>query len=189
MSPEIFKAADPDNSPNELVYTILQSEGTFEKIDKPTQKITSFTQEEVNAGKILFFDKSVNSNVSYISMQVSDGMETSPLYQLRVTVAPQYWRMERNTGLIVLHQTFSIITPYNLSFTSNVAIPDYSAHFSIVKKPQFGIVEVEKTINLWEGVDSFTGDDLKQHRVRYRHIHSKPDFDEFQVRKSVVFNI
>lgn len=183
MSSDVFKAVDSDNSPNELVYTVLQSEGTFEKIDKPGHKITTFTQEEVDTGKILFFDRSTTSNISYISMQVSDGIETSPVYQLRVTVSPQYWRMERNTGLVVLHQTHSIITPYNLSFTSNVAIPDYSAHFTIVKKPQYGVVEVEKSINSWEVVDSFTGDDLKQHRVRYRHVNHKPDFDEFQVGK------
>lgn len=181
LSSEIFKAIDADNSPNELVYTISKSEGFFEKIDKPGHKITSFTQEDVDQGRILFFDRSFNTNITYISIQVSDGIETSSSYQLKVTVSPQYWRMERNTGLIVLHQTYSLITPQNLSFTSNVAIPDYSAHFSIVRKPQYGAIEVEKDVNSWEVVDSFTGNDLKQHRVRYRHINGKPDFDEFQV--------
>nr|CAH7751852.1 unnamed protein product [Callosobruchus chinensis] len=120
--------------------------------------------------------------MSYISMQISDGIEASPVYQLRVSVSPQYWRLERNTGLTVLHQTSAIITPHNLSFTSNVAIPDYTAVFTIVKKPRYGVVEVEKTVTSWEAVDTFTGSDLKQHRVRYRHTTSKPDFDEFQFR-------
>lgn len=165
------------------MYTIVKSEGYFEKIDKTGQKITSFTQEDVDQGRVLFFDRSSSTNVTYITMQVSDGIETSPLYQLKVTVSPQYWRMEKNTGLIVLHQTYSLITPKNLSFTSNVAIPDYSAHFAIVKKPRYGVIEVEKDVNSWEVVDSFTGNGLKQHRVRYRHIYGKPEFDEFQVRE------
>lgn len=165
-----------------MVYTIVKSEGYFEKIDKAGQKITSFTQEDVEQGRVLFFDRSSSTNTTFISMQISDGIETSPLYQLKVTVSPQYWRMEKNTGLIVLHQTYSLITPQNLSFTSNVAIPDYSAHFAIVKRPHYGVIEVEKDVNTWEVVEGFTGNDLKQHRVRYRHIHGKPDFDEFQVR-------
>lgn len=182
LPPEIFKAIDPDNSPNELVYTITNSDGYFEKIDKSGHKITSFTQEDVDQGKVLFFDTSSGTNITYISMQVSDGIETSHVYQLKVSVSPQYWRMEKNTGLIVLYQTFSLITPQNLSFTSNVAIPDYSAHYEIVKNPHYGVMELEKDINSWEVIHGFTGNDLKQHRVRYRHINGKPDFDEFQVR-------
>ncbi|KAJ8970004.1 hypothetical protein NQ314_001433 [Rhamnusium bicolor] len=183
ISSDVFRAVDADNSPSELIYMILKSEcGFFENVKKPSVKITSFTQEDVDKGRILFFDRSSNSNNSYISLQVSDGIETSPVYKLRVSVSPQYWRLERNTGLIVLHQTSSIITPYNLSFTSNVAIPDYSAQFTIVKKPHYGVVEVEKNVNAWEISDSFTSSDLKQHRVRYRHMSSKPDFDEFQFR-------
>lgn len=184
LPPEIFKAVDADNSNNELVYTIMRSDGFFEKIDKPSHKITSFTQEDVDQGRVLFFDRSSGTNITYISIQVSDGVGTSEVYQLKVSVSPQYWRMEKNTGLIVLHQTYSLITPNNLSFTSNVAIPDYSAHFAIVKKPHYGVIEVEKDVNYWEMVDRFTGNDLKQHRVRYRHINDKPDFDEFQVRRS-----
>ncbi|CAG9855229.1 unnamed protein product [Phyllotreta striolata] len=181
LSSEIFKVVDTDNAPGQLIYTILKCDGGyFENANKPGAKISTFTQDEVNGGLILFFDKTVDKNTSYISMQVSDGIETSPVYRLRVAVSPQYWRMERNTGLVVMHQSSSIITPYNLSFTSNVAIPDYSTHFSIVKEPTYGVIEVEKTGNSWERSESFTGSDLKQHRVRYRHYSAKPDFDEFQ---------
>ncbi|XP_056646513.1 chondroitin sulfate proteoglycan 4 [Diorhabda sublineata] len=181
LSTDIFKVTDSDNSPGQLIYTILKcGDGYFENANQPGAKINSFTQDEVNGGLILYYDKSSNKNTSYITMQVSDGVETSPVYRLRVAISPQYWRMERNTGLILLHQSSAIITPYNLSFTSNVAIPDYLVYFSIVKNPTYGIIEIEKTGNSWENSDSFTGSDLKQHRVRYRHISAKPDFDEFQ---------
>uniref|UniRef100_A0A6P7H1L8 Chondroitin sulfate proteoglycan 4 n=1 Tax=Diabrotica virgifera virgifera TaxID=50390 RepID=A0A6P7H1L8_DIAVI len=185
LSSDIFKVIDSDNTPDQLIYSILKCEdGYFENVNNPGTKISSFTQEEVNGGLILFYDKSSDKNTSYISMQVSDGLETSPVYRLRVAISPQYWRMERNTGLIVLHQSVSVITPYNLSFTSNVAIPDYLKYFSIVRKPAYGVVEVEKTGNSWEHSDYFTGNDLKQHRVRYRHTIANPDFDEFQVVKN-----
>ncbi|XP_050497411.1 chondroitin sulfate proteoglycan 4 [Diabrotica virgifera virgifera] len=191
LSSDIFKVIDSDNTPDQLIYSILKCEdGYFENVNNPGTKISSFTQEEVNGGLILFYDKSSDKNTSYISMQVSDGLETSPVYRLRVAISPQYWRMERNTGLIVLHQSVSVITPYNLSFTSNVAIPDYLKYFSIVRKPAYGVVEVEKTGNSWEHSDYFTGNDLKQHRVRYRHTIANPDFDEFQfvtMDKTVIY--
>lgn len=167
----------------------MKSEGFFAKIDMPDHKITSFTQEDIDQGRVLFFDRSSSTNITFISMHVSDGIETSQIYHLKVSVSPQYWRMEKNTGLIVLYQTYSLITPQNLSFTSNVAIPDYSAQFKIVKKPYYGVIELEKDINSWEVIDSFTGNDLKQHRVRYRHIDGKPDYDEFQVRLHVLLQM
>ncbi|CAH1153718.1 unnamed protein product [Phaedon cochleariae] len=183
ISSDIFNAVDADNPPRDLIYTILKSDsGFFENANKPGVKIISFTQEEIDEGNILFFDRSSNINSSSVSMQVSDGMVTSSVYNLRISIAPQYWRLERNTGLVVLHQTSSIITHYNLSFTSNVAISDYSTHYTVVKRPIYGVIEVERVANTWEISDIFTGSDLKQHRVRYRHVNAKPDFDEFQFR-------
>lgn len=123
-------------------------------------------------------------NDSSISLQVSDGIETSPISKIRVSVSPQYWRLENNTGLTVLHQTAAVITPFNLSFTSNVMGVDHKVQFHVVKKPSFGLIEVEKAMNVWESSEIFTNIDLKQHRVRYRHTTSKPDFDEFQVKMS-----
>lgn len=132
---------------------------------------------------IYYVERSQNMNRTdaYISLTVSDGIETSKLYKMRVSITPQYWRLENNTGLIVLHQTWSILTPLNLSFTSNVPHTDYRAQFYIVKKPNYGLVEIEKSINDWQVTDQFSSNELKQHRVRYRHTSGKPEIDEFQV--------
>ncbi|CAH0562469.1 unnamed protein product [Brassicogethes aeneus] len=183
---DVLNALDPDNTASQLVFNILKSEtGYFENLRKPGAKITSFTQEDVDKEKIMYFDKSSSGvNDSYISLQISDGIETSKIYKVRVSIAPQYWRLENNTGLVVLHQTSSVITPQNLSFTSNVGNVDYRAQFSIVKKPHYGVIEVEKYGNSWEISDVFSSNDLKQHRVRYKHTNSKPDFDEFQFKTS-----
>lgn len=144
-------------------------------------EISSFSQEDIDKGNIFFVSQKSKLNDSYISLQISDGLETSQPYKLRVTVSPQYWRLQNNTGLTLLHQNFGLITPVNLSFISNVANADYRAQFRITKKPNYGVVEVEVSANNWQAVDVFSTSDLKQHRVRYRHTISKPDIDEFQV--------
>lgn len=178
----LFKVKDPDSSPEQIIYNILQSNsGHFEHVNKEGVKITSFSQKDVEDGKIFFFHDSNSQNDSYISLEVSDGIETSPLSKIRVSVSPQYWRLQNNTGLTVLHQTSAVITPFNLSFVSNVIGGDHRIQFHIIKKPSYGSIEVEKSVSVWEPSDGFTNVDLKQHRVRYRHRSSKPDFDEFQV--------
>ncbi|XP_019760594.2 chondroitin sulfate proteoglycan 4 isoform X2 [Dendroctonus ponderosae] len=195
ITSDLFKTEDPDNTQSELVYRIISSEvGYFEHLRKLGAKVDSFTQEDVNKKKILFVHTSPDASDSYVSLEVSDGVEVSPVYKVRVSVTPQIWRLDRNTGLLLLHQTYQIITPYNLSYTSNVPNSDYNMLFKIVKKPSFGDVEVDrsaniweptKSINMWEPTDVFLNTDLKQHKVRYRHSIGEPQFDEFQFRTAV----
>ncbi|EFA11160.2 Chondroitin sulfate proteoglycan 4-like Protein [Tribolium castaneum] len=180
---DLFKVKDPDSPPEQIIYNIIKSDiGHFEHRNKEGIKINSFSQKEIEEKKIMFVHHSNSQNDSFISLQVSDGIETSPVTKIRVSVSPQYWRLENNTGLIVLHQTSAIITPFNLSFTSNVMGVDHKIQFHVVKKPSYGVIEVEKNMNVWESSEIFTNIDLKQHRVRYRHTTSKPEFDEFQFK-------
>ncbi|XP_076261908.1 chondroitin sulfate proteoglycan 4-like protein isoform X2 [Rhynchophorus ferrugineus] len=186
ITSDLFKTEDPDNAPSELVYRIIKCEvGYFEHLRKLGAKIDSFTQEDVNKKKIIFVHTSSDSSDSYVSLEVSDGVEVSPTYKVRISVTPQVWRLDRNTGLQLLHQTSQIITSYNLSYTSNVPNSEYKVLFKIVKKPTFGNVEVERSVNMWEPTDVFSSIDLKQHRVRYKHSTGEPQFDEFQFRTAL----
>lgn len=84
--------------------------------------------------------------------------------------------------MILTHHSYAVITPYNLSFVSNViGADDGTAQFQIIQGPLYGVVEVEKEAGVWKNVVVFTNGELKQHRVRYRHVTSAPQFDEFQV--------
>lgn len=192
---DLFKTEDPDNTPSELIYRIIHCDiGYFEHLRKLGAKVDSFTQEDVNNKKIIFVHTSADSSDGYITLEVSDGVEVSPLYKVRVSVTPQVWRLDRNTGLQLLHQTFQVITPYNLSYISNVPNSDYTVLFKIVKKPIYGDVEVDRSpniweptnsLNMWEATDVFSSTSLKQHRVRYRHYIGEPQFDEFQFRTAL----
>ncbi|XP_066152792.1 chondroitin sulfate proteoglycan 4 [Euwallacea fornicatus] len=195
ITPDLFKTEDPDNNPSELVYRVIESDiGYFEHLRKLGAKVDSFTQEDVNKKKIIFVHTSPTSADSYVCLEVSDGVEVSPVYKVRVSVTPQVWRLDKNTGLQLLHQTYQILTPYNLSYTSNVPNSDYNVLFKIIKKPSFGEVEVDrspniweptKSLSMWEATDVFSSTDLKQHKVRYRHYIGEPQFDEFQFRTAL----
>lgn len=177
---------DPDTSANTLVINILDAgPGHFELNHKPSVAISSFTRQDVDNHDVAYVHHPNAANESYITLQVSDGIETSAAGKLRISAFPQFWRLQNNTGLILMHSTSSIITPYNLSFVSNVANAIDSAQYQIEQGPQFGVIEVEKDVGRWENTVIFSSDDLRQRRVRYRHITSRPDFDEFQFRTTL----
>lgn len=50
---------------------------------------------------------------------MSDGIETSPAVLLPVSIVPLQLRMINNTGLMLVHKKYALITPWNLSFGSN----------------------------------------------------------------------
>ncbi|XP_060516425.1 chondroitin sulfate proteoglycan 4 [Cylas formicarius] len=182
ITSDLLKTEDPDNSPFELVYTIIKSDcGYFEHLRKLGAKVDSFTQEDIDKKKIIFVHTGTEPKDSYLSLQVSDGNEATQVHKIRVSVTPQIWRLDKNTGLQLLHQTWVVITPQNLSYSSNVPNADNKVLFKIIKKPKFGDIEVE-SLNTWEATDVFSNTDLKQHRVRYRHSMGEPQFDEFQFR-------
>lgn len=166
-----------------MIINVVETDcGHFEFKDKADAKVTSFTLENIDNAVVIFVHHKNSTNDSFVVLQVSDGIESSAVTKLRISAFPQYWRLQNNTGIVLTHHSYGIITPFNLSFISNVAgAEDSTAQFQITQGPLYGVIEVEKETGVWRNVLVFTNGEIKQHRVRYRHISSTPQFDEFQV--------
>ena len=120
----LLKAEDSDSPPASLIYTILvaqESEGQNGRLEVNGKAVTSFSQLDVDQGHVTYLvnTQSPEDTSFEIAIQVSDGMETSPAVFLRVMVLPLQLRMMNNTGLVLIHKSHSLITPWNLSFSSN----------------------------------------------------------------------
>ena len=86
--------------------------------------------------------QSTEDTAFQIALQVSDGMETSPAVFLRMPVLSLQLRMINNTGLVLIHKSFSLITPGNLSFNSNSEdenLDRYCTSSSSWKHPKFSV--------------------------------------------------
>ena len=124
LDASLLKAEDSDSSPASLIYTVLMSpdsEGQNGRLEVNGKAVSSFSQLDVDQGHVTYLvntQKPEDSSFE-IAIQVSDGMETSPAVYLRISVLPLQLRMINNTGLILIHKSFSLITPWNLSFSSN----------------------------------------------------------------------
>ncbi|KAF5300206.1 hypothetical protein FQA39_LY11240 [Lamprigera yunnana] len=183
---ELLHVIDPDTSSENLVYSVVNpGSGHFEHLQNSGITISSFTQQEVDNDNVVFVHHISAADDSYISLKVSDGIETSKVGKLRVSAFQQVWRILNNTGITVMHEAFGIITSYNLSFVSNVPHTVDEAQYYIIHEPKFGIIEIESTIDKWKKTSTFTSEDLRRHRVRYRHLRSRPNYDEFEFRTTL----
>ncbi|KAJ6647841.1 Chondroitin sulfate proteoglycan 4 [Pseudolycoriella hygida] len=190
IGPELFTAIDPDSVPSTLMYTILskpESEGQHGQIELGGRIVSTFSQADVNQGLVSYLmNKQTSDDISYeIAIQVSDGMETSPAVFLPVSVLPLQLRMINNTGLVLVHKSFGIISPWNLSFVSNSDDDNVDVKYQIEQQPQFGNIQKLRTVDSsWITVESFTSDQILLGQIRYVHNVDFPVNDEFKFTAS-----
>lgn len=184
---DLFNIQDPDSMPEVLVYSILPSNnpkeafGRFLNSGKPSM---SFSQADVNQGKVTFLYNSTSSEAfSYqILLHVSDGIETSDTVYLPVSVHPLELRLINNTGLIMIHKSELLITPSNLSIATNIADDSIDIRYDIVKPPQYGSIQRLRQIDAsWVNVEWFSDSQMQLGHIRYVHNVEFPWQDEFKV--------
>ncbi|XP_053624900.1 chondroitin sulfate proteoglycan 4 [Plodia interpunctella] len=193
ITSDILKAEDPDTPPEDLLYTVLHGKNEVGSghIEMSGQPVDSFTQQDVNAGVISYVhgtntDKQLNKTSLRLTLQVSDGIETSGPGILRVSIVPLQVRLVNNTGLQLVHNSYAIVSADNLTFTTNADENNVQVKYDIVKPPQFGVVERLRVLDgTWQTVDSFTSEMVNFGRVRYMHLLGNPSHDEFKFKASV----
>ncbi len=79
ITPSMVQASDADNpAPSSLVFTVNSvSKGQFEFIGSPGTSISTFTQEDINLGRVAFAHYGSEFAPSY-DLSVSDGTTSSP---------------------------------------------------------------------------------------------------------------
>ncbi|KAG7313392.1 hypothetical protein JYU34_000510 [Plutella xylostella] len=193
ISSDILKAEDPDTPPEDLLYTIVHGRNEINSghIEMSGQPVDSFTQQDIDSGVISYVhdsnnDKQSNKTSQKMTLQVSDGIETSAPAVLRISIVPLQVRLVNNTGLQLVHNSFALITADNLTFATNADENSAEVKYDIVKPPQFGVVERLRVVDgTWQTVDSFTSEMLTFRRVRYMHLLGSPAHDEFKFKASV----
>lgn len=187
LGPDLLTAIDPDSSNSSLIFTILMkpdSEAENGILEVNGKQAESFTQDDVNNKAVTYLVNTKHQeDTSFdIALQVSDGMETSASEALHVSVQPLQLRMMNNTGLVMIHKSPSLITPWNLSFSTNSDDENHDIRFDIVRQPHHGAIQKLRSVDSsWISVESFTSNQLQLGQIRYLHTSSEfPQFDEFK---------
>lgn len=121
---DLLQVNDPDSGADRLMYSVLapvDSPAQHGSIEVGGKAVAQFSQADVEAGSVTYVieAQSYEAAAFELALQVSDGIETSPVVYLAVSVMPLQLRMINNTGLVLVHKSSAIITPWNLSFSSN----------------------------------------------------------------------
>lgn len=187
LGPDLLTAYDPDSLNSSLIFTILMkpdSEGANGILEVNGKQTESFSQEDVNNKLVTYLVNSQHTADTFfdISLQVSDGIETSGSETLQVSVQPLQLRMMNNTGLVMIHKSPSFITPWNLSFTTNSDDDNLDVRFDVVRQPHHGAIQKLRSVDSsWISVESFTSNQLQLGQIRYLHTSQEfPQFDEFK---------
>lgn len=187
LGSDLLTAYDPDSLNSSLIFTILMkpsSEGENGVLEVNGKQTDSFTQEDVNNKIVSYFVNSHHTKDTFfdISLQVSDGIETSSSETLQVSVQPLQLRMMNNTGLVMIHKSPSIISPSNLSFTTNSDDDNLDVKFDITRQPHHGVIQKLRSVDSsWISVETFTSNQLQLGQIRYHHTSQEfPHFDEFK---------
>ncbi|XP_012264856.2 chondroitin sulfate proteoglycan 4 [Athalia rosae] len=189
LSKELIWAIDADTPVQGLVYTVLRGDmdaGHVERVTYPNKPIESFTQAELQQGLIAYVHKGNAKSNAMLGLQVSDGIESSQPAHLRVSAYPLQIKLQHNTGLVVVHRSFSYLTTANLSFVTNSDDTSIEIRYDVVTPAQYGTIQKLKDVSgSWNNVDHFTSKDIELDWVRYLHNVGSPTQDEFKFQASV----
>lgn len=165
--------------------------GSIENKLQPGVAISSFTQEDINQGRIWFVHR--GSPNGRLALRVSDGAESGPTAILRVVAYDLQLFLANNTGLLVPVNGSASLTAANLTFSTNAPDQELDIRYDITRPPQHGQIQAWRS-GRWQLVNWFTSGQLQRgERIRYVHIPSgflpPATQDDFQFSVSVALEV
>ncbi|XP_058794987.1 chondroitin sulfate proteoglycan 4 [Phymastichus coffea] len=195
LTKDLIFAEDADTPAEKLVYTVLPEDGDIGHVERLASNeagsstgisVRTFTQAELARGAIDYVHSGKNKTTAILSLKVSDGEASSQVQKLRISAHKLSIRAVQNTGLVVVHRSFSYLTSANLSFATNADDSRVEIRYNVTGKPRFGILQRQReTSYTWINTDYFTSRDLERQTVRYLHTMASPHNDSFRFEVSV----
>lgn len=169
---------DNDTQPMYIVYRITRepSNGHIAFVERPTQRINQFTQQDINDGRVLF-QHNFYKDSGMFHFQISDG-SFAPYFRIfKINVTKVSVELTNNTTIILVQSNSSAsITTENLNITTNGLRE--KVIYTVIRLPRFGKVYV-----LGRETRTFTQDQVDNNAVLYvqRDIDSSSDKFEIDV--------
>ncbi|KAI5708933.1 hypothetical protein M8J76_006624 [Diaphorina citri] len=158
LSSDLLLASDLDSSPADLVFSVNQSESSMGHLERDHVTTLSFTQEELSQGRVQYVHTGNSTGNFKLALQVSDGMESSAVAYLNLAVHPLHLRPVNNTGAVLIHNSYTLITPANLSFSVNSDDTEVVIVYKVISGPQYGSLQTLNLVTTPPG-----GNSAKQH--------------------------
>lgn len=126
-----------------IVYTCREStNGYFYNVNSKGDKITDFTQEDLDNDKIVFKHK--GPEYGKVRLWVTDG-QFHVNGVLEVQASAPFIRVIMNKKIVVQHGKMVVITNEHLMYSTNLYAFDGDVYYEVMNKPMFGNVILSKT--------------------------------------------
>ncbi|XP_027029287.2 chondroitin sulfate proteoglycan 4 [Tachysurus fulvidraco] len=185
LSKQYLNTIDQDSTPDEVRFTILKSPINGNIIHKDTgDRITHFTQEEVNMGQVAFVSDGTLSD-GIMEFTVSDGKHQSEPYMLHIGILAKKLVLNKVPEIQVKQgDDETPITEAMLKATTGGPV-DEEVIFKITNVPKYAVVMVDR-----QPTSAFTQRQITEGRVSVRFIKSTSSNDSFSfVARSSAANV
>lgn len=166
---KIIDVEDSDTNPEKLKITAsFQSsvDGYFERSDDVGHRVNTFTQQEVNDGRIWFVHNGLLT--SYIRLQVSDESGSTDTSDLKIAAEKLRIWITKNTGLRLPRGSWTLLKRDNLTTTTNVPHQSIELRYQVNQLPKEGVIQRKQhSDDQWVTVNTFAQRHVDSDRVRF----------------------
>ena len=172
-------ASDPDNTPTELVYTVIAApvSGRLERVAAPGSAITTFTQADLNSNAIRYVHDGSETTSDGFDFSLSDGNTTvTGSFAITVTPVNDAPLISVNTGLTVAEGGHGLLANAKLAASD----PDNDAAqlvYTVSTSLWNGRLERVATPGL--AITTFTQTEVNSGAIRYVHNGGETTSDAF----------
>ncbi|XP_034152674.1 chondroitin sulfate proteoglycan 4 isoform X2 [Esox lucius] len=190
---DVLRATDSDSNTTDLVFTILGNHnagaGFLENNELPGMAITTFSQHDLEEGKISYVHTGELVKNSRIALRVSDGDKVSNTVVLRIMAVQLEHKVANNTGVEVNQGGAAIISSKHLAMEVNIVKHSFDIRFDVVEAPRYGELQRLHSSGDWKTTSVFSQKLLEKERIRYintfQGIKTNNVTDQFKCKVSI----
>ncbi|XP_040010175.1 chondroitin sulfate proteoglycan 4 isoform X1 [Xiphias gladius] len=169
LTMDVLKATDIDSNYNDLVFSVLGNlnadAGYLEVENHPGKAVSSFSYLDLEELRVYYVHTGVRN--SRIVLRVSDGEKVSNTVVLRVMAVALEYKIENNTGLVIIQGETAIIGSKQLAVQTNAVKQVVDVRYDVIEPPQYGELQRLHSSGEWRPTDSFSQRLLEKERLRY----------------------
>ncbi|KAM9541272.1 chondroitin sulfate proteoglycan 4-like [Salvelinus alpinus] len=193
LNTDVLRATDLDSNSTDLVFTVLGNHnaeaGLLENQDHPGTAITTFSQPDLEEGKVSYVHTGGLVKNSRMAVRVSDGDKVSNTVVLRIMAVQLEHKVANNTGVEVDQGGAAVISSQHLAMQVNIVKQGFDIRYDVVETPRYGELQRLHSSGEWKPTFVFSQKLLEKERIRYlntfREIRTGNITDQFKCRVSV----
>ncbi|TRZ00133.1 hypothetical protein DNTS_034625 [Danionella cerebrum] len=169
LSTDVLRVIDPDTNSTDLRFSVLgntnTNSGFLEIEEHPGRAVTSFSQRDLERGRVSYVHKGVKN--ARMAIRVSDGDRVSNTVVFKIIAVPLEHKVANNTGVEVIQGDAVFISNKNLGVQLNIPRQTVEIRYEVTVPPVYGELQRLHSSGQWKQTNTFTQKLMEKDRLRY----------------------